>query len=683
MPSPTESASIWNSSPPVLKVTLQLESLPPIFISETHLDTCELHELEDDVVEAGGILTYDMKEAKIVLTKAERKRRIQLDLRTKGCYTEEVVPIEETTPAESKPDLVLDPATKRQRLSQAEELGKFEDKSLVIDDASTDSEVEEEARSKAEPVKRKRKQSSIEQDPNQGYFSNGYIKVLRLQWFLDSRKQNTILPIEPYLLYQGRQVEKPQEMSSPVTAPSSANKSKYSAQSILERARADAAANATSPTHQHGQRRLGQIGGGRSRPTLHTKHAPLLPQTTSEHDLGQSSDLPEMPSWVQDEVKYACQRTTPPDSPNAEFIAQLQKIRLARVLTIDEIGVRAYSTSIASLAAYPYKLSSPREVLLLPGCDAKIANLYVEFANYGVVKEAQDAEENEELKVLRLFYDIWGVGATTAREFYYDRGWRDLDDVVEYGWKILTRVQQIGVKYYEEFLRPIPRLEVEQIAATIHRHAAKVRDAGIQSLVVGGYRRGKQDCGDVDIIISHPDESQTLNIITDIVASLEEEKWITHTLLIASTTSNRSQQTLPLNTSSSSTHGHGFDTLDKALVVWQNPAFSPPPSDPKPKNPNPHRRVDIIISPWKTVGCAVMGWSGGTTFQRDLRRYVRQAKGWKFDSSGVRDRGTGKVVDVDGYGSEKTRAKTMEQAERNVFASMGLEWREPWERCTG
>ena len=72
-----------------------------------------------------------------------------------------------------------------------------------------------------------------------------------------------------------------------------------------------------------------------------------------------------------------------------------------------------------------------------------------------------------------------------------------------------------------------------------------------------------------------------------------------------------------------------------------------------------------------------MGWSGGTTFQRDLRRYVRQTYDYKFDSSGVRDRKTGDVVDVDG------EAGTMEQAERNVFGALGLEFREPWERCTG
>jgi DNA polymerase IV len=666
--SPPLAPAVEEAPVPMPKSTLQLGSLPPIFVSESHLDTCELNELEDDVVEAGGLLSYDLKEANIVLTKAERKRRIQLDLRSKGCYTEEVEIVKD---AGASNLAAGEPEVKKQKLSQSGISGKDEVEEPTIHDVSTESDTADEAT----PVKRKRKRSPATRDPNAAYFSNPYIKVLKLQWFVDCRKQGTVLPIEPYLLYQGRRIEKPGDIKTPIKG-SSLTKTP---QSILERARADAETNISSPVQQRSNRKLGHIGGGRVsapfQPTPHTKRAHLLQQTTSEHDLGQSSDLPELPPWVQNDVKYACQRSTPANPPNALFIAELEKIKLARLLTGDEIGVRAYSTSIASLAAYPYKLSTAREILHLPGCDAKIANLWVEYTNYGKIEEAEKAENDEELKIQRLFYNIWGVGATTARDFYKERGWRDLDDVIEFGWSTLTRVQQIGVKFYDEFLLPIPRSEVDDIASTIHQHAVKVRDKDVQSLVVGGYRRGKENCGDVDIILSHPDEDKTLGVITDIVASLEEEGWITHTLLISTTTSGRSQQTLPLNSSSS--HGHGFDSLDKALVVWQNPNFDSDPSDTKKKNTNPHRRVDIIIAPWKTVGCAVMGWSGGTTFQRDLRRYVRQTYNYKFDSSGVRDRRTGDVVDVDGT------ADTMEEAEKNVFGALGLEYREPWERCTG
>jgi DNA polymerase IV len=280
------------------------------------------------------------------------------------------------------------------------------------------------------------------------------------------------------------------------------------------------------------------------------------------------------------------------------------------------------------------------------------------------------------LAVLKLFYNIWGVAETTARDFY-NRGWRDIDDIVEYGWNTLTRVQQIGVKFYDEFLLKIPRAEVESISNIILAHANKIRK-GFQMVIVGGYRRGKTESGDVDVVLSHPDESATLGFVERIVVSLERDKYITHTLSISTTNSERGQ--VPVSWKGNEKKaGTGFDTLDKALVVWQDPVWNAGESV---KNPNPHRRVDIIISPWKTAGCAVLGWTSGTTFQRDLRRYCKKERSLKFDSSGIRSRLDGSWVDFES-GPDGEPAPDMLTAERRVFAGLGLEWRPPEERCTG
>lgn len=91
--------------------------------------------------------------------------------------------------------------------------------------------------------------------------------------------------------------------------------------------------------------------------------------------------------------------------------------------------------------------------------------------------------------------------------------------------------------------------------------------------------------------------------------------------------------------------------------------------------------MDILISPWKTTGCAVLGWSSETTFQRDLRRYCKD-RGLKFDSSGIRSRESPyNWVDLEDGG--KGPPQTMEEAEKRVFGGLELEWRPPEERCTG
>ena len=236
----------------------------------------------------------------------------------------------------------------------------------------------------------------------------------------------------------------------------------------------------------------------------------------------------------------------------------------------------------------------------------------------------------------------------------------------------------------DEFQLKMPRSEVEAIAAIVTEHGRRVTDPGLECIIVGGYRRGKDACGDVDLILSHRDEHQTYNLVERVVDSLEQEGWITHMLIMNLTNTKRDQQPVPLARMAG---GHGFDTLDKALVVWQSQDWPSREADlaenPKAKNPNVHRRVDIIISPWRTVGCAVAGWTSGTTFQRDLRRYAKKVQGWKFDSSGVRERGTGRWIDLERWGDPKTRASNWQIAERRVFEGMGLVYREPWDRCTG
>jgi len=61
---------------------------------------------------------------------------------------------------------------------------------------------------------------------------------------------------------------------------------------------------------------------------------------------------------------------------------------------------------------------------------------------------------------------------------------------------------QIGLRYYNEFQERIPRSEVELLEAVVKREA-KIMDRHLKVMAVGSYRRGKETCGDVDILITH------------------------------------------------------------------------------------------------------------------------------------------------------------------------------------
>ncbi|KAK7967353.1 uncharacterized protein PG986_001630 [Apiospora aurea] len=593
----------------------QLE-FPPIYLLPTHIDPDQLPDLQSQIPS----LTYDINEAEVVLGKISKKQRALFELRRLKVLTEEVAGDDTDRP----------PPAKCRRLSHD---------TLIEDDASTASDDEDRSR-------------------------KGVVQVVKLSWFTDSVSLGEVLPLEGYLLYRGLKLSDQHGKVLPSNSPNVLGLPKDDTGEIP--GAATAAAMKHKSSHDY------SLGPQHPRISIPLKRPALVQETTSEHDITQH--LPPIPDFLH--TAYSCQRPTLPNPPNDAFIEQLKDIRTTRALLGDKIGVRAYSTCIAAVAAYPHLLTNRIEVDHLPGCGTKIASLFHEWKTNGCIEEVENAKSDAQLSVLRLFYEIWGVGETTAQEFY-KKGWRDLDDIVEYGWDQLSRVQQIGVKYYDEFLLKIPRAEVKSIADIILEHANRLHK-GYEMVIVGGYRRGKSQSGDVDVVISHRDPAVTLAFIDKIVDALAQSGHITHILTISTRNSGRGQEPLPWKGEGRQA-GSGFDTLDKALVVWQDPEWDRSATA---KSPNPHRRVDIIVAPWKTVGCAVMGWTSGMTFQRDLRRYCKREKGLKFDSSGVRSRVDGSWVDLES-GPDGALAPDMITAEQRVFKGLGLEWRLPEERNTG
>ncbi|ETS80830.1 hypothetical protein PFICI_08359 [Pestalotiopsis fici W106-1] len=612
--------------------------MPPIYLLATHIEPDVIPQLESQI----PTLTFDIQEAEIILGKISKKERAMFELRKRGIISTEVVA---NATRSSSP-----PAKRRKVSSPVPPTQKHDDS------GSTASENEDDAGPEKPNVQPPGRPSTS------CVASKNAIKVVHLSWFTDSVSKRQVLPLQDYIIYQGQR-------KTSETTTSSSRPVIQNPEEIVSRAKEDG----NSTPRLSSSARSGFVGSSStvSKALLAPKRPALLHETTSEHEY--EHDLPPIPDYLN--TIYSCQRPTPFNPPNEAFIDQLKKVRTIRALTGDKVGVRAYSSSIASLAAYPYVLRGAHEVSRLPGCGPKIAVLFREWNDSGRVEEVDKAARDHYLGTLSLFYEIWGVAETTAREFY-NKGWRDLDDIVEFGWDSLSRVQQIGVKYYDEFLSKIPRAEVEAIANTILERANSRRE-GFQMVIVGGYRRGKEASGDVDVVLSHPDSEATHYFVEELVMSLEKDNFITHTLTLSTKNSERGQAPLAWKGGDRKA-GSGFDTLDKALVVWQDPHWD---KEKFARNPNPHRRVDIIISPWKTVGCAVIGWSGGTTFQRDLRRYCKTVKGLKFDSSGIRSRADGHWLDLESH--EGRPAPDLLAAEKRVFAGLDLEWRPPTQRCTG
>ena len=128
------------------------------------------------------------------------------------------------------------------------------------------------------------------------------------------------------------------------------------------------------------------------------------------------------------------------------------------------------------------------------------------LSDYGTIRRIHQFENDNNRNKMKNMMDIWGVGRVGALDLISNQGCKTIHDVRR---KIcnneltLDRNQLVGVDCYEDIQYRMDRSEVESLAEIV-RLAAEKLFPGIQVYIMGSYRRGKENCGDVDIHLTHP-----------------------------------------------------------------------------------------------------------------------------------------------------------------------------------
>lgn len=101
--------------------------------------------------------------------------------------------------------------------------------------------------------------------------------------------------------------------------------------------------------------------------------------------------------------------------------------------------------------------------------------------------------------------NITGVGPAKIKKWNEQNinSIKDLKEASKQNKIKLTHHINIGIKYYYDFLKRIPRDEVEMIENKCSKICKKINNSN-KFIVCGSYRRGKKDCGDIDILITNP-----------------------------------------------------------------------------------------------------------------------------------------------------------------------------------
>ncbi|KAJ3739833.1 Nucleotidyltransferase [Lentinula detonsa] len=143
---------------------------------------------------------------------------------------------------------------------------------------------------------------------------------------------------------------------------------------------------------------------------------------------------------------------------------------------------------IRALRAHPTRIKSLEDAQKIPGIGKKTAQKHI--------KEQKTARQGR----LNLHKNLRCRIQTAT--MWYARGCRTIEDLCNgLGDVTLNEGQKIGIKFYDDLNSRMPREEAKAIFELIKPIALRI-DPKLVVEIMGSYRRGKADCGDIDILIT-------------------------------------------------------------------------------------------------------------------------------------------------------------------------------------
>jgi DNA polymerase IV len=324
----------------------------------------------------------------------------------------------------------------------------------------------------------------------------------------------------------------------------------------------------------------------------------------------------------------------------ATIIAELDVLR--RISVTETAGIfksRTYAAAIKTIGALPHV----RSVEDLPASQkgdglgkevrAKIAKIIAE-GSLDISPETRARAD-----ALDVFAGIYGVGPKKAEELLA-AGYTTLAglrEAVAAGTLKFTKNQLAGLKHYEDINSRIPRAEMDAHAALL----MSAKPAALEGVIVGSYRRGRPDSGDIDMLVRTARADVDAGAaLADYVSALRAAGYIREVL------AQGEHKCLAIA------------ALPGSVVAVSSVASNAE----KPRA----RRLDLLVTPPAEFPFAVFYFTGCDTFNVRVRAHA-QERGFTLNEHALTQVSSGKTV---------RGIKT----ERDIFSALKLKWVEPVDR---
>lgn len=301
----------------------------------------------------------------------------------------------------------------------------------------------------------------------------------------------------------------------------------------------------------------------------------------------------------------------------------------------------SYYKAIPVIERLPFKIESVDQVKHLPAIGKSMQDHINEIVTTGKLSKLEHFESDEKVRTISLFGEVWGIGPATALKLY-EKGHRSLEDLKSD--ETLTKSQRLGLKYFDDIKTRIPRDEVKEMECLLQKAGQDVLP-GVSVVCGGSFRRGKASCGDMDIVITHPDGKSHVGFLPKYVNHLKDINFLKEDLVF----SIHSEQ----GTDS------GVDTYF-GLCTYPGREL--------------RHRIDLKVYPKDIYPFGLIAWTGNDVLNRRLR-ILAETKGFRLDDTGL-------FPATHGSGGKRVSGSTSLKfnSEKEVFDFLGFPWLEPHER---
>lgn len=280
---------------------------------------------------------------------------------------------------------------------------------------------------------------------------------------------------------------------------------------------------------------------------------------------------------------------------------------------------KAYQNAINKISKLDYQITKSNVSKLLKDhiVGKKLYMKIIEYLNTSKVEELNQLLEKSSRPDNLLL--VKGFGPKTVEKFN-EKGIYTIEDLLQFPDLVnkLTHIQLLGIKYHYDLIQSIPRQEITKIFQILDKNIFK--KLKVKAVLVGSYRRGKSESGDIDIIISSNE-----NILSQL------HKMVTHCPIFIEDII--------------------FGNVKYSFLVKSFGSVI--------------RQVDILVVPTKSYYTALLHFTGDASFNEAIRSIAKR-KGTKINE----------------YYLQKGSLKIYPKSEKEIFSILGIKYLQPCDRTS-